>query len=328
MSDDRDLPAGDFASWVIDMQAALRGERGSDVPCDGCTACCTSSQFVHIGPDETDTLAHIPAELLFPAPRMPRGHVLLGYDERGHCPMLIDNRCSIYEHRPQACRTYDCRIFPAAGVRLRDETKALIDQRARRWRFSYPTSDDRARHDAVRAAATFFGEHADSLPADRVPASETQLAVFAVERHDDFLRRRRRAARVILIDESGRVLLFRGGDPARPEAGTWWFTPGGGIDDGESAEDAARREVREETGFELAELGPVVLERRVEFEVEGVRYDQDEVFFTAAVVGFDVDNREWTELEHRLMLEHRWWTRDELANTNDTVFPEGLERFL
>ena len=96
------------------------------MPCNGCTACCTSSQFVHIGPDETDTLAHIPAELLFPAPLRPRGHVLMGYDERGHCPMLIDNRCSIYEHRPQTCRTYDCRVFPAAGVELEDEDKVLI----------------------------------------------------------------------------------------------------------------------------------------------------------------------------------------------------------
>jgi hypothetical protein len=84
-----DLDAGDFSSWLVEIQAALRAERAAEVPCGGCTACCTSSQFVHVGPDETDTLAHIPAELLFPAPRMPEGHVLLGYDERGHCPMLI-----------------------------------------------------------------------------------------------------------------------------------------------------------------------------------------------------------------------------------------------
>ncbi len=83
------------------MQRALRGDGGTDVPCGTCTACCTSSQFVHIEPDETDTLAHIPADVLFPAPLAPRGHVLLGYDERGHCPMLVDNACSIYEHRPR-----------------------------------------------------------------------------------------------------------------------------------------------------------------------------------------------------------------------------------
>ena len=139
---------------------------------------------------------------------------------------------------------------------------------------------------------------------------------------------RRHAARVILLDESGRVLLFRGGDPHRPEAGTWWFTPGGGLDDGETVEQAARREVREETGLVITDLGPVVLERSVEFEVEGQRFDQDEVFFRLAVAGFEVDNREWTDLERRLMLEHRWWTRDELAITSETVYPEGLAELL
>ncbi|MFI5042361.1 MAG: YkgJ family cysteine cluster protein, partial [Acidimicrobiales bacterium] len=104
---DPDLAAGDFSSWVAEIRVALRGERGSEVPCGGCTACCTSSQFVHIAPDETDTLSHIPAELLFRAPLLPPGHVVLGYDERGRCPMLVDARCSIYEHRPRTCRTYD-----------------------------------------------------------------------------------------------------------------------------------------------------------------------------------------------------------------------------
>ena len=137
--DEQRADAGEFSSWLAGMQAALRGERGSDVPCDGCTACCTSSQFIHIGPDEIDTIAHIPAELLFPAPRLPRGHVLMGYDERGHCPMLIDGACSIYEHRPMTCRTYDCRVFPAAGVELDDDDKALIARRASRWRFTFPT---------------------------------------------------------------------------------------------------------------------------------------------------------------------------------------------
>ena len=164
MADDA-LDAGDFGSWLLEIEGALRGERAADVPCGTCTACCTSSQFVHIGPEETDTLAHIPRQLLFPAPRMPRGHVLLGYDERGHCPMLVDGRCSIYEHRPRTCRTYDCRVFPAAGIDA-DEDKPLIVRQARRWRFSGGGEDQQA---AVRASAA------------SLDGTATERAVRAVE---------------------------------------------------------------------------------------------------------------------------------------------------
>ena len=178
MPDDHDLPAGDFSSWLRGMEAAIRGAAAADVPCGGRTACCTSSQFVHIDPDETDTLAHIPAELLFPAPGRPRGHVLLGYDDRGHCPMLVDGRCSIYEHRPRTCRAYDCRIFAAVGldVDAEDPAKEPIARHARRWRFGFPTDEDRRRHSAVWTAAR-------SVRATSV----TQLAVRAVESHEDFL---------------------------------------------------------------------------------------------------------------------------------------------
>jgi Fe-S-cluster containining protein len=178
MSDDGDLPAGGFVLWLRGMEAAIRDGATADVPCGACTACCTASQFVHIGPDETDTLAHIPAELLFPAPRRPRGHVLLGYDERGHCPMLVDDRCSIYEHRPRTCRTYDCRIFAATGLEVDADgpTKVSIARQSRRWRFAFPTDDDHRRHDAVRAAARTIRA-----------TSVTELAVRAIEIHEEFM---------------------------------------------------------------------------------------------------------------------------------------------
>jgi hypothetical protein len=199
-NDGPDLAAGGFSSWMIEIQGALRGEHGSDVPCGGCTACCTSSQFIHIGPDETDTLAHIPAELLFPAPRLPAGHVLLGYDEHGRCPMLIDNRCSIYEHRPRTCRTYDCRVFPAAGLDIDDDDQVLVARRARRWQFSFPTPDDRTQHDAVRAAATFLHEQTGLLPEAAVPTNTTQLAVLAIELHDVFLGRDEETGQTTVVE--------------------------------------------------------------------------------------------------------------------------------
>ncbi len=156
-----ELAAGDFSSWLTSMQEALRGEHDSDVPCNGCTACCRSSQFVHISRTETDTLDRIPKELLFPAPQHP-DQLLMGYDERGHCPMLVEDRCSIYAHRPQACRTYDCRVLAATGLVLREADKRPIAERVARWRFSYPTGAD------VRAQAELRAR-ADAL-ADRVPS--------------------------------------------------------------------------------------------------------------------------------------------------------------
>ena len=133
MSDDV-LAAGEFSVWLAGMEAVLRGEAESTVPCGTCTACCTSSQFVHIDPDEIDALAHIPAALRFPAPGLPKGHVVLGYDERGRCPMLGDRGCTIYEHRPRACRTYDCRVFVATGIEP-DAGQPAVAAQVRRWRF-------------------------------------------------------------------------------------------------------------------------------------------------------------------------------------------------
>lgn len=182
-----ELPAGEFLPWLDEIRDALVGQRDADVACGSCTACCTASQFVHIAPDETDVLAHIPSSLLFRAPRLPRGHVLMGHDEHGRCPMLVDGRCSIYAHRPRTCRTYDCRVFPAADLEPDDERKVLIADRARRWRFSFPGGAGRAELVAVRAAATFLVEYPDVLPDGVAASNVTQMAVLAVEVHDAFL---------------------------------------------------------------------------------------------------------------------------------------------
>src|SRR5437868_3187877 len=89
----------------------------------------------------------------------------------------------------------------------------------------------------------------------------------------------RLAAKVVLIAGDQSVLLFRGGDPSDPNAGTWWFPPGGGVEAGESIAAAARREVFEETGLRLLELGPVVARRRVEFSFNGAVVVNDEHYF-------------------------------------------------
>lgn len=182
-----DLPTGRLSVW-LDQARRVQADGGdAEVPCGDCTACCTSSYFVHIEPDETDTLDHVPPALRFPAPGLPDGHVVLGYDERGHCPMLADGRCSIYEHRPRTCRRYDCRVFAATGLHPNDGGKELVAGQVARWRFDLLTDDDRRRRGALRAAAAYLREEQGCFPAGRAPISASQLANLAVKVHELFL---------------------------------------------------------------------------------------------------------------------------------------------
>jgi 8-oxo-dGTP pyrophosphatase MutT (NUDIX family) len=138
----------------------------------------------------------------------------------------------------------------------------------------------------------------------------------------------RRAARVILLDEADRVLLVRGHDAHQPER-SWWFTIGGGIDPGESALDAAIREVREESGIVLtpdAVVGPV-LTRSAIFDFFREHCRQDEEIFVARVpsASFVAEDRSgWTALEQDVIDELRWWVLEDLAAVEIEVFPEGL----
>lgn len=174
------IHAGRFSVWLDKILKVLRNGQASEVPCGRCTACCTSSQFIHIAPDEVDALAVIPGELLFPAPRLPPGHVLMGYNELGHCPMLIDGACSIYEQRPRTCRTYDCRVFAASGLELEDPAKSEINDRVRRWQFQLVDRTDQAKLNAVRSATTLVAELEPGFDA-------TERTLAAIEIHDQFL---------------------------------------------------------------------------------------------------------------------------------------------
>ena len=136
----------------------------------------------------------------------------------------------------------------------------------------------------------------------------------------------REAARVVLVDETGRVLLIEMHDPARPDLGWYWFTPGGGREDGESETDCAVREVLEETGLRLeaGDLGPVVHEEVIEYGFEGTLVRQHQVFYVHRVHAFDVDSRGWDEAEVRSQRNVRWWTPEELGGTTEAVYPVAL----
>lgn len=133
--------------------------------------------------------------------------------------------------------------------------------------------------------------------------------------------RLRRAARLIVLDPEGRALMFRYDVPGRPP---FWVTAGGECDPGESFEDAARRELFEETGI-IADPGPQIARMTPEFvTVEGEPVQADERFFLLRAGEARVDTAGHTELERKLMTRHRWFTLDELENWHEALFPVEL----
>ncbi len=139
---------------------------------------------------------------------------------------------------------------------------------------------------------------------------------------------RRRVARVVLVDEDGAVLLLSGRDPDTASAPEFWYTPGGGAEPGESLEDAGRREVHEETGHVVGDLGPVRWRRETSFAFAGFDFDQDESYFVVRTSRFEVHPVAWTELERRSTTGWRWWPREELRATDAVVYPPQLATFL
>jgi 8-oxo-dGTP pyrophosphatase MutT (NUDIX family) len=130
----------------------------------------------------------------------------------------------------------------------------------------------------------------------------------------------RRAARVLLLDEVRRVLLVR----FRYHGRSWWAALGGGLEDGETHEDAARREVAEEAGFELEELGPWVWTRKHVFPFEGRLYRQRERYFVASVPAFEPRPNLLGAAEVGVFGGLRWWTLPELESSDEEFAPADL----
>ena len=134
--------------------------------------------------------------------------------------------------------------------------------------------------------------------------------------------RLRRAARVLVVDDHERVLLVR--FQFSDQDGVW-ATVGGGLEPGETHEQAALRELAEEAGLEDVQLGAPVWTRTHVFEL-GVRWDgQTELYFLVRTPPFEARPRHtWEQLNAEFVTDIRWWTLDEIERSGERFAPLRL----
>ena len=132
---------------------------------------------------------------------------------------------------------------------------------------------------------------------------------------------------MVLLDPDDRVLLMRYDDG--PPNGSHWATPGGGLEPGESYEQAALRELAEETGWTDIELGPEIHRRSHTMEWAGTLVHQAERLYLARtsrrareIAGVDAMH------VSDGIAAWRWWSVDELTSTSDRIWPGVLAELI
>lgn len=139
----------------------------------------------------------------------------------------------------------------------------------------------------------------------------------------------RRAARVVVVDGDGYVLMIKGFDPHRPED-PYWYTVGGGVEPGESDQQAAIREVWEETGATITDddlVGPVHADRGT-FSFEGRTIHQEQVFYGWVTDRFVADPSALEELELRSTIRIDWIDPATTKAAGEAVYPAALEQLV
>lgn len=131
-------------------------------------------------------------------------------------------------------------------------------------------------------------------------------------------------ARVLLLDQDDRVLLIHAKDPDQPEL-HWWELPGGGAEPEEPLTTTARRELAEETGILVDQIGPHLWDRETHFHYRGRPHHRRESVYLARVSDTAPTLRpQHTANEKAGLIGHRWWTQPALAACGDTLLPPNL----
>jgi len=131
----------------------------------------------------------------------------------------------------------------------------------------------------------------------------------------------RLTARIILLNNEDKCMLLKFVEPQR----SFWLTPGGKIEEGETPFQAAQRELHEETGITSAEfVTPHSWYGEGISLLHGVPTFFKEHYFLARVYTSDVSSAYLNPDEKEIIKEYKWWDLAALMQCNEPLYPTGL----
>ncbi|MBO9528228.1 MAG: NUDIX domain-containing protein [Acinetobacter oleivorans] len=140
----------------------------------------------------------------------------------------------------------------------------------------------------------------------------------------------RKSSRLLVLNENHQILLFQFTHTNDALAGqSYWATVGGGLEDGETFEQAACRELYEELGAVRQNVGTHVATRNFEMMLPSAEVViSEERLFIVFIKNEEVNTANWSEHEKLVISKSRWWTFDELSQTDEIVYPNNIPHIL
>ena len=137
----------------------------------------------------------------------------------------------------------------------------------------------------------------------------------------------RKSARAIVINSRNQIFLFQYMFDYLEDNKVIWITPGGSLEEGESFDDALKRELFEELGMKITNNCPEVYYRNPIYTLKsGEKVQSVEKFFLVALVEDSFSFDHWSESEKRRMLAGKWWSVGEIEKSEDEFFTKDILR--